>query len=300
MICLNTININENNKMKILVIGGTGTIGKELVSLLKKNDADYSVLVRKKEKAEELRSSGIPTVVGSLGEWSTIEHAFEGVDTIFLLTSPAPEMLDLHKRVIDMAVKTGVRKIVRSSAEPASYSDGMPLYEQHAAADKYLEQSGLKYVILRPHYFMQNIQIMHTEFIKSKSMFAQYLGDTRIPMIDVRDIAKAAFFALTKDDFNNQTYVLTGPRSISFTDVAKALSNVLDRDIKYVSLSYDEQKAGLKSMGVPEWTSNTVMKLFKIWEEKGENEVSNDFEKITNTKAIDIEEYAKDYVEIFK
>jgi len=158
---------------KILVIGGTGTVGSYVVEELKQSNADYVVLTRKKEKAEELNAMGISTVVGTLGEWSTIEPAMEGVHTLFLLTNAAEEMLSLHKGVIDMAVKTGVKKIVRLSAEPASYGEGMSMYGQHAAADEYLKQSGLEYVILRPHYFMQNMIIMHADFIKSKNMFGR-------------------------------------------------------------------------------------------------------------------------------
>ncbi|MBL4702987.1 MAG: NmrA family NAD(P)-binding protein [Flavobacteriales bacterium] len=287
-------------KNRILVIGGTGTTGRSVIDLLQKNKADYKALVRDKDKAKALELEGIPTIIGTLGEWPTVESAFNDVDTIYLVTSPVPEMFDLHKGVIDMAVKKGVRKIVCLSAEPASYSEGMPLYEQHAAADKYLQESGLKYVILRPHYFMQNIAFMHSGFIKSNSMVAQYLGDTRIPMIDVRDIAKAAYNALSLDDFDNQVFVLTGPRSINYNDVAEALSNELGRDIQYKSLSYEEQEAGFRSMGLPDWTVDTVMRLFKDWTDRDEHIISEDFETITNSKATDINIFVNEHVQLFK
>jgi len=284
---------------KILVIGGTGTVGSKVVEELKHGNADYVVITRKKETAEKLSAAGIPTLVGTLGEWPTIQPAMEGVHTIFLLTSPAEEMLNLHKGVIDMAVKTGVKKIVRQSGEPASYSEGTSLYGQHAAADEYLKQSGLEYVILRPHYFMQNI-LFQADFIKSQNMFTQYLGEAQIPMIDVRDIAKAAFQALTKNDFNNKTFVLTGPSSISFGDVAKALSKVLGRNIKYISMSYEDQKAGFKMVGLPDWQIEGIMKVLKTWVDRGISIPSNDFETITHSEATSIEKFAEDHVQIFK
>jgi len=286
-------------KNKILVIGGTGTVGSKVVGELKHGNANYVVLTRKKEKAEELSATGIPTVVGRLGEWATIQPIMAGVDTIFLLTNPSEEMLNLHKGLIDMAVKNGVKKIVRQSGEPASYSEGTSLYGQHAEADEYLKQSGLEYVILRPHYFMQNI-IFQADFIKSQNMFTQYLGEAQIPMIDVRDIAKAAFQALTKNDFNNKTFVLTGPRSISFGDVAKALSSVLGRKINYVSMSYEEQKAGFKMAGLPDWQIEGIMKVLKTWVDRGKSDPSNDFETITHSKATNVEKFAEDHVQFFK
>lgn len=287
-------------KNKILVIGGTGTVGSAVVTELKKSNSEYVALTRSKEKAEELNANDIQTVVGTLGEWSTVESVFEGINTVFMVTSPSEDMLDLHKGVIDLSVKKGIKKIVRLSAEPANYCEGMFMYEQHAKADDYLRQSGLEYVILRPHYFMQNIAFMHADFIKSQNMFAQYSGGAKMPMIDVRDIAKAAFQVLTKDNFNGQTFVLSGPNSIGYTDIANNLSNALDRSILYMDISYEDQDAGFKDFGLPDWQRSTVMKLFKIWADNGTIEPTNDFEIITNSKAISIEKFVSDYSQYFK
>lgn len=290
---------NSEQKTEILVIGGTGNIGKPLVKLLQENNANYRVLIRSEANEQQLTSRGIPTVRGALGEWSTVDAALAKVDTVFLLSSPAPEMLELHQGLIDRAVAIGVRKIVRLSAEPADDGSDMGLYDLHGKADAYLEQSGLEYVILRPHYFMQNMETMHAAFIKESNMFAQYLGDARIPMVDARDIAKAAFYCLTSDDFNNETHYITGPRAISFADVASALSKSLGRNIQYVPLSYEDQAAGFKAAGLPDWTTDTVLKLFRIWVEAGVREASPDFEKITKTPATDIEQWAVDFSDSF-
>ncbi len=281
-------------KNEILVIGGTGNTGAPLVDLLQDSDQSYRVLVRNDQSEARLAARGIPTLRGALGDWPGIEAALADVDTLFLVSSPAPEMLELHKRVIDLAMSTGVRKIVRLSAEPARASKGMALYEQHAEADEYLMASGLAYVILRPHYFMQNIPQMHAAFMQDQQMFAQYLGETRIPMVDTRDIALAAYHCLTSDDFNNRIHYITGPDTISFYDVATAFSKALDQQISYVSLSYEDQKAGLSSAGLPDWTVDTVMTLFKRWVDVGEHPVSPDFEQITGVKATSIDQFAAD------
>lgn len=286
-------------KNKILVIGGTGTVGNTVVTELKNNNADYVVLTRSKEKATELKANDIPAITGTLGEWSTVESAFEGVNTVFLATSPAENMLDLHKGAIDLSVRKGINKIVRLSAESTNNTDDLHMYKQHDEADTYLKQSGLEYVILRPHYFMQNM-FMHIDSVKAQNIFAQYSGGAKFPMIDVRDIAKAAFQALTKDEFNNQIFVLSGPKAIGYDDVANNLTHVLGRNIQYVDLSFEEQEAGFKAYGLPDWQLNSVMKVFKIWADEGILEPTNDFETITNSKAISIEEFVDDYSQYFK
>lgn len=149
-------------------------------------------------------------------------------------------MPNLHKRLIDRAVSAGIGKTVRLSTEPANDADGLPLYEDHAEVDAYLQANGLEYVILRPHYFMQNIVEMHASYLQSNGMFAQYLGDARIPMVDTRDVTRAAFVGLTSDEFNREIHKITGPRAISYYDVAEAFSNALSKDIQYVSMSYED------------------------------------------------------------
>ena len=284
---------------EVLVIGGTGTIGKTLVELLRETDNNYRLLVRSETTEEELRSQEVPSVRGALGDWRTAEAALTNVDAIFLLTSSSPEMFELHQGLIDRAVKAGVRKIVRLSAVPAHAGSDMPMYDLHGRADDYLKQSDIECVILRPHYFMQNILMMHAPFIRESSTFAQYLGDARIPMVDSRDIARVAFHCLTTDEFNNETYIITGPRAISFADVAKALSKSLDRDIQYVSLSYEDQEKVFKAAGLPDSTAKTVLTLFRTWVVTPEHKVSPDFEKITKTKPTDIEKFAADFADSF-
>ncbi len=286
-------------KKEILVIGGTGTIGKTLVQLLGEKNTNYRVLARSETTQAQLKSQDIPCVKGALGEWDNIESLLTDIDTIFLLTSGSLEMFEQHKELIDRAVKMGVRKIVRLSAQPARVGSDMTLYDLHGRADEYLKQSGIKYVILRPHYFMQNMQIMHAQSIKENNMFAQYLGDARIPMVDTRDIAKAAFHCLTTEEFENETFIISGPRVINFDDIAKVLSKSLNREIQYVSISYEDQANGFKAGGIPDWQTESVMKLFKTWAETPEHHTSPDFEKITKTKPTDIEQYVADFADSF-
>lgn len=295
------MNIERKSEKKtdILVIGGTGNVGIPLVELLQKSDANYRVLVRSEANEQKLTAQGVPTVRGALGDWPSIEMAIANVDTVFLLSSPELNLLELHMGLIEIAVSAGVRKIVRLSSQPAQTNPEVPMYGMHAQADDYLIQSGLEYAILRPDYFMQNLENMHSPFIKQSNMFAQYLGDTRIPMVDTRDIAKAALHCLTSDEFNNQIHYITGPRAITFVDVASALSKSLGREIQYVSLSFEDQLAGFKSAGIPDDVTDGVMKVFKSWVDAGIRDPQSDFEKITKTKAIDIEQWAVDFAASF-
>ena len=273
---------------EILVIGGTGQVGSHLVDLLINNDSNFKLLARSQEKKEKLAEQGINSVIGSVGDETSLKLALVGIEQIFLLTSNDPEMFGSQKHLIDLAIEVGVRKIVRLSAEPADAGCDMGMYSEHGKIDNYLIQSDIEHVILRPTYFLQNMAVMHGGFIKENNMFAQYLGETKIPMIDTRDIAEAAFHTLQSDQFNNAMYYLTGPKTVSFADFATALSDKLQRKISYQNISYAQQEAGLKGAGIPDWVCDTVMKLFKQWAENEDHAGTDDFEKITGKKAIGI------------
>ena len=288
---------NESNS--ILVIGGTGNVGTPLVELLRQTNLDYRVLVRSDNNEQKLAKLNVPTIRGALGDWASIEDALNDVDTVFLLSSPELNLLDLHTGLIDRAVAAGVKKIVRLSSQPALSNPDVAMYGMHKKADEYLQQSGLQYAILRPDYFMQNMVNMHAPFIKQDNMFAQYLGDAKIPMVDSRDIAKAALHCLTSDEFNSQIHYITGPKAINFFDVASALSKSLEKEINYMPLSYEQQQAGFKSAGIPDDIANGVLAVFKGWVENKVREAESDFEKITKTKATSIEQWAHDFKAAF-
>ncbi|MCJ8315019.1 MAG: SDR family oxidoreductase [Saccharospirillaceae bacterium] len=286
-------------KNTILVIGGTGQVGTALVDLLKTNNSDFKLLLRNTDKQAAFKSREIDSVVGALGDWPSIDNALKGISTVFLLTSNDPQMFEKHKQLIDRAVSAGVKKIVRLSAQPADANCDMDMYRLHGEADNYLQQTNIEHVILRPTYFLQNISVMHAYFIKTNNAFAQYLGDTRIPMIDIRDIANAAYQSLTSDQFNNGIYYLTGPKAVNYTEFAQTLSDTLGRTISYQPLSYDEQLTGLKAAGLPDWVLDTVMKLFKQWVENDDHTVSGDLEILTNNKGISIQQFCEDYATEF-
>ena len=284
---------------EILVIGGTGQVGSHLVDLLINNDRNFKLLARSPEKQEKLAEQGINSIIGAVGDEASLKFALAGIEQVFLLTSNDPEMFDSQKQLIDLAIETGIRKIVRLSAEPADADCDMGMYSEHGKIDNYLIEADIDHVILRPTYFLQNMAVMHGGFIKENNMFAQYLGETKIPMIDTRDIAEAAFYTLQSDQFNNATYYLTGPKTVSFADFATALSDKLQRKISYQNISYAQQEAGLKGAGIPDWVCDTVMKLFKKWAENEDHAVTDDFERITGKKAIGIEQYITDHLTAF-
>jgi uncharacterized protein YbjT (DUF2867 family) len=76
------------------------------------------------------------------------------------------------------------------------------------------------------------------------------MNAARLRMVDIRDVAEVAAKVLTSSGHEGETYVLTGPASISFNDVASALGRATGQDISYVSVPSEASRAAIVGMGM--------------------------------------------------
>jgi uncharacterized protein YbjT (DUF2867 family) len=285
-------------KDSILVIGGTGTTGQTLIQLLKQSKADFKALVRNEEKAHALRKDGVNVVSGELGNWPSVKEALKDIDSVYLLSSPSFSKVAEQNGLIDMAKKEGVRKIVKLSAVIADTGSDVHLASWHGQIEDHLRSSGLEYINLRAHSFMQNM-LMHLGSIKHQDCIYESMGDTKIPMIDTRDVAQASLDCLMRDDLNNATYLVTGPESISYGDMADALSQALNRKINYVKVPSKAHNEGMKTAGLPDWLADDLTKMSYRWDKAQSHQPTSDFNKISNRKQFDVNDFANDYGKYF-
>ena len=139
----------------ILVTGGTGTIGGELLRLLSQSGIPARALVRNPNKAQEL--PGITWVVGDLSRPETLTEAFKGARSLFLLTHYYEDMVELQHNAIVAARAAGVTHVVKVSAFAATAHSRAPMGRWHYQVEKELEKSGMGWTILRPHHFMRTL-----------------------------------------------------------------------------------------------------------------------------------------------
>ncbi len=208
---------------KILVTGATGTIGSFVCQGLKEMNADFTAMVRSEEKAKTLNEKGIETVIGDLSDTASLENALSGMDKVFLLSVTSPESPKLQGNLVRVAKEKGVKHIVKVSALGTSLDSKFGIGRYHAMTERDIRDSGIAYTFLQPHSFMQNL-IFDSATIKEQSAIYAPMADGKIGMVDARDIAAVAVKALSEEGHEGKTYILTGPKAISYYDIAKALS----------------------------------------------------------------------------
>ncbi len=241
---------------KILVTGANGKTPSLVIARLRKAGAEVRAVVRDKSKAEALAALGCEIVVRDLESGSGLESLFDGVDAAFFATSMNPDA-DKHMTHLIQAAKGKNVHVVRMSAIGAAADAPTDNGRLHHASDETLKASGLSFTILRPHFFMDNMAWAIPQ-IAGENKIYQGMGDGRLGMIDVRDIADVAATILLKGGHVGETYTLTGPASISWGDVAASVSRARGKPVEYVPVPVDAIREGVRGMGMGDWAAQVL------------------------------------------
>jgi uncharacterized protein YbjT (DUF2867 family) len=237
--------------MKILVTGGSGNVGKEVVNQLKSRHISFQVGVRNPANANAIE--GVETVQFDFLDPSTYAPAVIGCDAVFLLRPPAIANTKQTLNVfLDVAWASGVSQVVFISVAGAGENRIVP----HHAVEQHLLSGPAGWTILRPGFFAQNIGDAYRQDIVGDNRIFLPAGSGRVAFIDVRDLAEVAVNALTDPlKYRRQIYTLTGSEAISFGEVARILSQELsgaeDRTIHYQPASISAYLWHLSRRGLP-------------------------------------------------
>ena len=252
----------------ILVIGGRSKIGAALIADLLGRGQRVRALVRAGEPADSLPAA-VEAASGDLADEGSLVMAMEGIEKVFLLSSPHPDAVGWHRNAINAARRTQVRLLVRSSILGADRESPADFISAHATCDRYLEDSGLPYVIVRPNLFLQNIPESTIPSIDGSGTFYVNAGQARISMVDTRDVAAVAAAVLTEPGHAGARYDVTGPEALSYADVAAKLTSVLGRQVTYVSAPDDAVRQRLLGAGLNEWFANALVGLYQDYRRSG-------------------------------
>ncbi len=279
---------------RILVTGATGNIGSQLIPRLAAHEGiEVRALVRNADKAQSLQDVVDDLAVCSFEDELAVRAACTAVDTVVLITAPNPDAADQASIVIEAAKHAGVRKIVRISALGADVNGPTDNTRQHGRTDAEVQASGLTYVILRPHFFMQNL-FMSVQSIAADGTMYWGMGDGKLGMIDVRDIIDSAEQAVISDAFDNRVLNPTGPASVSLYDVADAFSQALGRPVTYIPVSLDMVEQSLLGMGMGDWYPRVMRDYSKAYSEGWGDYTTPDVEQMTGHPARSIQTFAQE------
>lgn len=278
----------------ILILGGNGTVGRHVVRELVRRRAPARALVRSRARATAIEGTGLPMVVGDLADPASLDAALDGVERVFLLSSPSRRTAELHGNLVDAARRAGVRHVVRVSALGADADSPSELLRGHGEAERYLEGSGVAYTHLRPAWFMQNL-LGYAPWIAAHGELAVPIGRGTLAMVDARDVARVAAVALVEPGHEGRAYRLTGPEALGFARVAEVMTEVLGRPVQHRDVDPGEARRQMVAGGTPEWLADGVLGLFRHAPADPPAEVAGDVEAVTGRPATPLAVFVRDH-----
>lgn len=282
----------------ILITGATGNISSGIIRQLRASEHRLMALVRNPDKAKELEREGVEIKVGDLEKPWTLEAAFEGADTVWILTPPGPRAPEQSSNALWAARNAGVKHVVRMSAIGAAHTAPTINSRLHALSDAELIASGIPYTIIKPHFFMQNL-LMAAESVARQGVMYLPLADSRMALIDSRDISEFAAQVLARAGHEGKTYTLTGPDSVTIHEVASAIGEAIGKEVRYQPVALEVARQSMLETGMDGWTVNLLCDYFGAYSKNWGDLVTDDFQRVVGKAPRSITQFAIDFAGAF-
>jgi len=225
-----------------LVTGATGTVGRFVVEAL----AEQGVQVRRAVTQPD-PDAARDEVAFDFADRDTWGRALENVDRVFLMRPPA---ISDVKGVIRPFIEETARHPIVSTVVLSlmGVNPAMP----HWQLEKDVKVSGMPWTMLRPAFFMQNLETAYRADIRDHDGIRLPAGRGRTSFVDTRDIAAVAALALTDPATHaGQAYTLTGAEALGWDAVASILSSELSRPIHYEPIGLLTARQEMKAAQLP-------------------------------------------------
>lgn len=280
----------EKTRDRVLVTGGTGKTGRELVRLL----AEGGVPVRAASRHPGRPAGGVAEAVEF--DWARPEThaaALEGVGSLYLV--PPALVADASGQVVPFlgrAVASGVRRIVHLSAMGV---DAAPEEVGLRKIELAVMGSGAGWTILRPNWFMQNFsESFFLPAILERGELLAPAGDAAVSFIDARDIAAVAAAALVEEGHDGAGYALTGGRALTFGEAAEAIGAAAGREVRHVDVAPETMRRVMFEWGMPGDYAEMMMGLFGGIRAGWSAAVDDSVGRVLGRPPISFADYARD------
>ncbi|MEO1437482.1 MAG: NmrA family NAD(P)-binding protein, partial [Bacteroidota bacterium] len=220
-------------KDNIVVIGGTGKTGRGVVKNLQNRGYNVRVIGRETTPAFDWDQP------------ETYATALKDMDRAYIVYYPdlaVPGAREAIQTLTEKALQAGLEKVVLLSGKGETEAE---------VCEDIVANSGLNYTLVRASWFNQNFsEGAFTDYIMAGHL-ALPMPDAKIPYTDTKDISDMVTKVLLDNAYNGQIVTVTGPKKLTFEEVAAIISEKLGRTIQYHPISMEEFKASLTEAGAP-------------------------------------------------
>ncbi len=258
-----------------LVLGGTGKTGRRVAERLADRGVETRVASRSANPAFDWNDQG---------SWRAV---LDGVDVAYISYAPdlaIPGATDTVRDFIALAVEQGVQRLVLLSGRGE---------EEAQRCERIVQDAGVEWTVVRASWFNQNFS--EGEFLGMVLDGAITLpaGDVPEPFVDIDDIADVAVAALTEDGHNGEIYEVTGPRMLTFTEVAREISRAAGRPVEFMQIPKQAFAGAIAESGAPDDIAWLLNYLFETVLDGRNAYVCDGVQRALGREPTDFSDYAR-------
>lgn len=281
-----------------LVTGASGTMGKAVLNEVAKTGAPHRAMYRSATEAAKA-PAGTSAVIADFSKKDTLPPALEGVNSVYLVCSPIPQLIELEWNMIDACVAAGVAHIVLSSAMGArEWRKSFPSW--HRRVEDKLKSTKISFTILRPNSFHQNVLTYFAPAIRTQGVFHSSMGNAAVSFLDVRDIAVVAAKVLADRDHSGKTYELNGPEALTHSELAEKIAKHSGRDVQYVDIPAERQRQAMLASGMPEWQADALLDLHAYYIKGKGGKIDGLLEQLIGRPPITMDQFLAEFAGEFR
>jgi uncharacterized protein YbjT (DUF2867 family) len=257
-----------------VILGGNGKVGRATALALRARGDAVRVVIRDPAHADDFLQRGCDVAFADLSDATALEAALQGADTVQVICPPAsPKEADpagVMTAYIDVAIKVLARAQPRRILAISDYGahvnarTGIPVIFHYM--ERQLRALPAALVLLRSAEHMQTWRRVVPVALATGTLYSMHGSPTRLlPMVSAHDVGKIAADVLASPDYAQGTHVLhaEGPRRYGTGDVARALGQVLGREIAVREVVRGESRHALIAAGVGEGFANLLSQVYE-------------------------------------
>ena len=268
----------ENRNKTILIIGGTGMLGKPVAQQLKADGFNVRLLARNPEKAKKLLGDGYELMQGDVDNEASLRAALTGVDGVHISLKGGPTEADFERMdhfavrdIARIAKEKNVGRVTLISAYAVSEEKAdTPESRSKVRGEAALKSSGVPYTIFRCSWFMETLPL----FVQGKNI--SLIGNQVHPLhwIAAEDYARMVSKNYQTDETLNKELYIFGPEAYTMGEAIKIYAEYAGVKVSPISTTMLSM-LGTLTFNV-EWKGMAVlMKHYENWGEDGSPDEAN-------------------------
>jgi len=282
---------------KILIVGGTGMLGRPVVWKFIRDGYSVRVMTHSPERAKNFFGDSVETVTGDVTDPASLSNPMNGCDAVYINLGAKMDInkLDAIERqgtanVAEAAGDKGIKRIGMISGLNVGEADlKVPFYRAKAAAEKALMESGISYTIFRCCWFYESLPL----YVQGKK--AVMLGNQPHPVswIAAADYAAMVSKAYSTAEAENKIFHVRGIEKRTIPDALVEFCNIVVPDAKLSPIPL--WLASVASFFSRKGKMKGLIQFMRYFDRHPETEVQDDTEKILGPALTTLKDWAQEY-----